>query len=175
MSDRLTEMLSYIKDIKTPPVEQWNPEHCADMDLIIARNGEWIHEGRIMTRKKMVRLFASILKQEGDEFYLVTPVEKVRITVENTPFLITSAELIEDRWFLTNNLGEVREFTKDCQLDIEDDQNPILYWRRNLTARVNQSVMYQWQMHALDHGGLTEEGLFLNSGDDRICIGRLER
>lgn len=172
MTDRLTEMLEHVANVSNPPVEQWNPAHCADMDLLITHNGDWVHEGRVMTRKKLVKLFASILKKEANEHFLVTPVEKVRISVENTPFIVVGAEQIGDLWFLTNNLDEVIELNSDCQLDVSDDQNPILFWRRNLTARISQSVMYQWQIHALDHDGFVDGKLYLSSGNDRFLIGQ---
>lgn len=169
--DRLSDLLKQIEGQKEPPVESWNPEHCADMDLIITRSGDWVHEGTKISRPKLVKLFASILKKEGDDYFLVTPVEKVGIKVESTPFIVTTSELIGGQWFMTNNLGEVSQLTGASELDLRDDQNPLILWRRNLPARINQNVMYQWQMHALDNGGLQDGVLYLNSGDDKLVIG----
>lgn len=174
MTDRLGAMLKYIDAEKKPPVERWTPEHCADMDLVITQKGDWVHEGRVMTRQKLVKLFSSILIKEANDYFLVTPVEKIRITVENTPFVVVSAEQIEGRWFMTNNLGEVAELTSQSQLSIQDEQNPFVLWRRNLSARISQSVMYQWQVYALDHGGLLDGNLYLTCANEQILIGQAE-
>ena len=70
-----------------PPVHKWNPEFCGDIDMVIKRDGTWFHEGTPIGRARLVRLFSTVLKREGDEFFLVTPVEKMRITVEDAPFV----------------------------------------------------------------------------------------
>jgi hypothetical protein len=174
MMDRLNELIKSINSESLPPVDQWNPDFCGDMDMVIRRNGDWVHEGQLIQRKKLVNLFASILKREGDDYFLVTPVEKVGIKVESTPFVVTQSELIGDTWFITNNLNQVAELNKDSQLNVEDDQNPFLIWRSNLPARVSQSVMYQWQMFALEIGEVHDNRLWLLSDGSQISLGKTE-
>ena len=70
-----------------PPVHLWNPPFCGDLDMRIARDGTWFYLGTPIGRKPLVKLFASILKREGDRYFLVTPVEKVGITVDDAPFV----------------------------------------------------------------------------------------
>jgi hypothetical protein len=72
---------------KLPPVEKWNPAHCGDIDIRIARDGTWYHEGSPVGRKELVRLFSTILRKDPDGFVLVTPAEKMRIVVEDAPFM----------------------------------------------------------------------------------------
>src|ERR1700710_438333 len=72
---------------KLPPVEKWHPAHCGDIDIRIARDGTWFHEGTPVGRKELVRLFSTILRRDPDGFVLVTPGEKMRIVVEDAPFL----------------------------------------------------------------------------------------
>lgn len=69
-----------------PPVHLWDPPFCGDLDIRIARDGTWFYLGTPIGRKRLVRLFSTILKREGDRYYLVTPVEKVGITVDDAPF-----------------------------------------------------------------------------------------
>ncbi|HHC29487.1 MAG TPA: DUF1285 domain-containing protein, partial [Rhodobacterales bacterium] len=69
------------------PVHLWSPPFCGDIDISIARDGTWFYLGTPIGRIELVKLFASILKREGDAFFLVTPVEKVRIRVEDAPFV----------------------------------------------------------------------------------------
>ena len=72
---------------KLPPVEKWNPAHCGEIDIRIGRDGTWFHQGAPIARRELVRLFSTILRKEPDGFYLVTPAEKMRIQVEDAPFL----------------------------------------------------------------------------------------
>ncbi|MEZ5799088.1 MAG: DUF1285 domain-containing protein [Paracoccaceae bacterium] len=70
-----------------PPVHLWNPPFCGDIDMRIARDGTWYYLGTPIGRAPLVKLFSSILKREGDRYFLVTPVEKVGITVDDAPLL----------------------------------------------------------------------------------------
>ncbi|MCU0903436.1 MAG: DUF1285 domain-containing protein, partial [Tabrizicola sp.] len=70
-----------------PPVHLWNPPFCGDIDMRIARDGTWFYLGTPIGRAPLVRLFSSILKREGDDYFLVTPVEKVGIKVDDAPLL----------------------------------------------------------------------------------------
>ena len=70
-----------------PPVEKWHPAHCGDIDIRIARDGTWFHQGTPIGRKELVRLFSTILRKDPDGFVLVTPGEKMRIVVEDAPFI----------------------------------------------------------------------------------------
>lgn len=80
------------KTRSAPPVHLWNPPFIGDIDMRIARDGRWFYEGSTINRPALVRLFASILRKEGDRYYLVTPVEKVGITVEDAPFVAVDVE-----------------------------------------------------------------------------------
>ncbi len=70
-----------------PPVDRWDPPFCGDLDMRIARDGTWFYLGTPIGRPQLVRLFSTVLKREGDAYFLVTPVEKVGITVDDAPFL----------------------------------------------------------------------------------------
>ncbi|WP_126975010.1 DUF1285 domain-containing protein [Frigidibacter oleivorans] len=76
-----------------PPVHLWNPPFCGDLDIEIRRDGSWFYLGTPIGRPALVRLFSTILKKEGDRYFLVTPVEKVGIRVEDAPFLAVDAEV----------------------------------------------------------------------------------
>lgn len=76
-----------------PPVDKWNPPFCGDLDMRIARDGTWFYLGTPIGRAPLVRLFSTVLKREGDNYFLVTPVEKVGITVDDAPFLAVDFEV----------------------------------------------------------------------------------
>lgn len=69
-----------------PPVERWNPPFCGDIDMRIAADGSWFYNGTPIGRHALVKLFSSVIRREGDDFFLVTPVEKLGIRVEDAPF-----------------------------------------------------------------------------------------
>ena len=71
----------------SPPVHLWNPPFCGDLDMRIASDGTWFYLGTPIGRPALVKLFASVLKRDDDKYYLVTPVEKCEIVVEDAPFL----------------------------------------------------------------------------------------
>lgn len=89
-----------------PPVHLWNPPFCGDLDMEIRADGTWFHEGTPIGRPAMVRLFSTILKREGDDYFLVTPVEKVGIRVQDAPFIATDADITADRIVFTTNVGD---------------------------------------------------------------------
>src|SRR3974390_23627 len=70
-----------------PPVHLWNPPYCGDLDMRIASDGTWFYQKTPIGRAALVKLFASVLKREGDDYFLVTPVEKCGIAVDEAPFL----------------------------------------------------------------------------------------
>src|ERR1700754_3431810 len=84
----LAEIARLADERRVPPVEKWNPTHCGDSEMRIARDGIWYHQGSPIGRHAMVRLFSTILRREPDGSHvLVTPVEKLDIAVEDAPFV----------------------------------------------------------------------------------------
>jgi hypothetical protein len=87
----LASLQKQIKDVskQLPPVDKWDPNFCGDIDIQIKHDGSWYYMGTPIGRKPMVKLFSGVLKREGDDYFLVTPVEKVGIQVADSPFVIT--------------------------------------------------------------------------------------
>ena len=83
--DRLMAALGGAKGRGLPPVERWNPPFCGDLDMRIAADGTWFYLGTPIGRPALVKLFSSVLKREGDDYFLVTPVEKIGLKVEDAP------------------------------------------------------------------------------------------
>ena len=132
---------------KIPPVELWNPDYCGEMDLQIKANGDWFYTGTVFKRASLVKLLASVLKKEADEYFLVTPVEKIKITVEDAPFVLTQwrwQDASQSEMLVSTNLGD--EFTLDIEHPMSINNNGELYIivRRNLLAKVHRNVYYQW-------------------------------
>ena len=133
-----------------PPVERWNPPFCGDIDMRIAGDGTWFYQKTPIGRHALVKLFASVLKREGDKYFLVTPVEKVGIIVEDVPFM--AVEMRVDRGdeqilrFRTN-MDEWIDAGPEHALRFEPEAEtgglkPYLLVRRNLWAKVTRALFY---------------------------------
>jgi hypothetical protein len=136
-----------------PPVHLWNPTHCGDIDIVIKRNGLWFHEGSPIGREALVRLFSTVLRKDPDGFHLVTPVEKLKIAVEDAPFIATRVDRLADgagRPVLrfTTNVGDEVDAGPDCAIRVEDGAadgapRPYLHVRRGLEALIARPVFYE--------------------------------
>lgn len=128
---------------KPLPVDQWHPPFCGDIDMRIARDGTWFHNGTPILRPAMVQLFSRILRKEGDAYFLVTPVEKVGIQVEDVPFV--AVEMTAEGGVLTfrTNVGDV--VTADAEHPLhfdsgEDGFKPYVCVRNGLFARLSRAL-----------------------------------
>lgn len=163
----LAEIARLAEEAKLPPVESWNPDHCGDSEMRIARDGTWFHQGSPIGRPAMVKLFSTILRREPDgSFVLVTPVEKLGIEVEDAPFLaveVKSEGLKESRRLAFRlNTGDLIVAGPDHPLRFEtrgDGPHPYLLVRSGLEALVARPVYYELANAALDEGG-TPPGLW---------------
>ncbi len=165
---------------KVPPVESWNPPYCGEIDIQIKANGDWFYGGSVIKRLPLVKLFASVLIKEVNsdvaEHFLVTPVEKVKIQVDDAPFLLT-----QWRWFdadekimqVSTNLDD--EFLLDAEHPLTVTESGDLYVtvRRNLLAKVHRNVYYQWADIAQEVETKNGTELILSSADCQFSLGIL--
>ena len=132
-----------------PPVHLWNPPHCGVIDIVIRRDGLWMHEGSPIGREALVRLFSTVLRLDPDGFHLVTPAEKLKITVEDAPFLAVRVDRTDAGALrFTTNVGDEVEAGPDHPLRVETDARtgepaPYLHVRRGLEARLTRPVFYE--------------------------------
>jgi hypothetical protein len=134
-----------------PPVERWNPPFCGDIDMRIAADGTWFYQKTPIGRPALVKLFASVLKREGDNYFLVTPVEKVGIVVEDAPFLavemspsaggvspILQFRTNVDDWVAAGPGHALRFELQPANGGLK----PYLHVRRDLWAKVTRALFY---------------------------------
>jgi hypothetical protein len=139
-----------------PPVHLWNPPFCGDIDMRIATDGTWFYQKTPIGRPALVKLFASVLKRERDKYFLVTPVEKVGIVVEDAPFLAVELKVEQ------NARGPVLNFRTNVDdwvaagpehaLRFEAEAGtgglkPYLHVRRGLWAKVTRALFYDLVEH----------------------------
>lgn len=165
-----------------PPVGDWNPEFTGDLDIRVARDGRWFYEGREIRRHRMKKMFSSIMRREADNaYYLLTPVEKYRIEVEDAPFIAHSLEIEGEGaaqviWLRTNMedifaLGEAHplEMRRDPKTD---EEIPYISVKRGLEARVERNAFYHLveiaEMRSINgrfQYGVTSQGSFFSLGE----------
>lgn len=168
----LTDIARLVEADKLPPVERWNPTHCGDSEMRIARDGTWYHQGSPIGRIAMVRLFSRILRREPDGGYvLVTPVEKLDIAVEDAPFVAVETKVEGQgaamRLAFRLNTGDLVTAGPNHALRFatsEDGPRPYLHVRAGLEALIARSVYYEIAELALagesDPAGVWSDGAF---------------
>jgi hypothetical protein len=172
---RLQEIAAQIEAKTQPPVNLWKPKEVGAIDIRIDSNGFWFHEGEPILRDKLVALFASILWHENDQYYLVTPAEKLSIVVEDTPFLIHQMERADDKWVAVTNTHEQVIIGDQHPVTLRQYQGhwlPYVNVRYDLWARLNRSVYYQWVIEAMELAGEDSDDLWLQSGSYRFRLSR---
>ena len=156
-----------------PPVHLWNPDYCGDIGMKIARDGQWYYDNSPIGRKKLVRLFSTILRHDEDgEHYLVTPVEKIRVEVEDAPFVATLMQVSgqgEGQILrFETNVGDFTEAGPEHVLRFEIDATtgqpaPYVHVRARLEALIARSVFYDLVALGVEHGedfGVWSHGQF---------------
>ncbi len=137
-----------------PPVDKWNPDYCGEIDMVIRHDGIWFHEGTPIGRPQLVKLFSTVLKKEQDEYFLVTPVEKMKITVEDVPFLAVDLEVEEpdgdnQRLVFKTYVGDTVTASAAHKIVFRrgkteaDELVPYVHIRAGLEARLSRPVYYQ--------------------------------
>ena len=162
-SDRITDLATLASSAapKGPaPVHLWNPPYCGELDIVIKRDGTWFHEGRPIRRRELVKLFSSILKKEDDRYYLVTPAEKVGITVECCPFLIIGMDVSQPNGnqvilFHTSTdeqvIADSEHYLSVEAVGREDFPHPIIHVRHGLSGLLSRAVFYRLAEIAVEH------------------------
>lgn len=159
-----------------PPLHLWNPPFCGDIDMRIARDGTWFYLGTPIGRAPLVRLFSSILKLEGGKYYLVTPVEKVGITVDDAPFVAQDFEVQgtgrDQRVTFATHVGDTVTAGPDHPIRVARDRAtgepaPYVMVRAGLEALIDRKSFYRLVdlcVHEMHEGarwfGLWSDGRF---------------
>lgn len=156
------------------PVHLWNPPFCGDLDMVIKRDGTWFYQGTPIGRAPLVKLFANILKREGDAWFLVTPVEKVGIRVEDAPFVAVDFDVEGDgdtrRITFTTNIGDRTTAGPDAPIRVAPGEGgvvPYVMVRAGLEARIDRKSFYRLAELGVAHGeafGVWSAGAFFPLG-----------
>lgn len=175
-------LLSAIGEFNGPaPVHLWDPPYCGKIDIRIARDGRWYHDGSLIRRPALVQLFASVLRREPDgSFSLVTPAERVSIEVEDCPFVATLLDVQGEggarHLRFTLNTGETVSADADHGIKVSEEgaqPHPTLHVRSGLEALISRNVFYQMVALAKIEQGAQGEQLVLQSAGGDFLLGKV--
>ncbi|NOX83527.1 MAG: DUF1285 domain-containing protein [Alphaproteobacteria bacterium] len=163
-----------------PPVHKWHPDFCGDIDIVIKPDGTWFHEGTPIGRARLVRLFSTVMRRDGDDYFLVTPVEKLQITVEDAPFVGVSMQVEgtgqSQNLTFTSNVGDTATAGPDHRLVFRKHPKtgqaaPYIDMRAGLEARIARAVFYDLvelgekrQMNGVEMFGVWSGAVFFPFG-----------
>ena len=176
-ADNLFDTLEKLQaDKKLPPVDRWQPERVGSIDIRIAADGTWYHEGQPIRRQALVKLFATVLRHDPDGYCLVTPAEKLLIEVEDVPFLAVNMEVKgqgqDAEALFTTNVDDHVVADTDHPLRVAEaagEPRPYVMVRDGLEALINRPVFYRLVEQAVQEG--TE--LVIYSRGERFPLGKV--
>ncbi len=161
-AESLVASVTAAKTRGLPPVHLWNPPFCGDIDMRVARDGTWFYQGTQITRPSLVKLFSSIIKREGENYYLVTPVEKVGITVDDAPFVASDFEATGEGnarvLQFETQVGDCLVASDDLPIRVGRDPetgepSPYVRVRDNLEALIDRKSFYRLVDLGVEHDG----------------------
>ncbi len=151
--ESIEQSLKKIKVQTNAPVDLWDPSFCGNLDIRVKKDGSWFYQGSKINRINLIKLFSSILKKEGTNYFLVTPVEKIGIIVEFAPFIVISMELLgygkTQKILFTTNVGETFELNYNHALRVDvnpktNEPHTYVIVRRNLEALLDRKSFYRF-------------------------------
>jgi len=153
---------------KLPPVTDWHPEREGEIDIRVAKDGTWFYRGGKMERQSIVTLFSGILRKDEDDYFLVTPVEKMKIAVDDAPFVVcmmdVEGEGEQQKIHFSTNVGDVFTLSKDHLLDVQYNEKgepaPYVLVRDRLTALISRKVYYELADLAVNIEGSDQFGIW---------------
>ena len=136
---------------KLPPVESWNPEREGEIDIVINSSGEWLYQGAKMERLSVVQLLSTILRKEGDEYFLVSPAEKLKLQVDDAPFSVVMMDVegegVEQSLHFSTQVGDCFTLSPEHALRVsyneKGEPSPYVHVRSGLEAKLSRTVYYE--------------------------------
>lgn len=162
MSISADSIATAIRAAKTgglPPVHLWQPPYCGDLDIRIKKDGTWFYLGTPIGRVKLARLFSTVLKKEGDDYFLVTPVEKIGIIVDDAPFLAVDFDVVgtgQDQVLtFQTSMGDTATLDADHPLRVAErasgEPAPYVEIRAGLEALIDRKSFFRLAELAVEH------------------------
>ena len=177
---KIIESIEQGADKQLPPVHLWQPEREGEIDIVINEQIQWFHEGAAFQRDSLVKLLSSILRLDGEDYYLVTPQEKLKITVFDVPFQIVSVVASKeqpDLLLAITNTEDVIPLDNHTNWQLREFQGgeiPYIEVRDGLFARVSRSVYYHLIEQAVIESHESSSGMYIISAGHKFSLGEIQ-
>ncbi len=173
----ISKITNDLKDHNTfPPVEKWNPQLCEGQEFFIDREGNWFYNNSPIKNHKIINLFSTVLKKELNNYYLVTPVEKVPVRVELAPYKIIDFKINKKDIMLITNLNYEFILNKENTtrlINYNDTHIPLVIVRKNIEGFFNRNTYYKLIDIALDNNYIKDNLVYISSNNINHTIGRI--
>ena len=173
---KITKSLESTKNTQFPPVELWNPELCEGQEIKINREGTWFYNNSIIKNQKLVNLVASVLRKDNDDYFLVTPTEKVPVKAEIAPYMIEDFKIHDNTIELITNLNYSFLLDQDNLIrlkEIEGIYLPLITVRNSIEAFFNRNTYYRIIDLALENNLIKNNTLFIKSNFNLYPVGKV--
>jgi hypothetical protein len=154
--NRLPDFAAEIKELvgegkKLPPVNDWHPEREGEIDIRIAKDGVWFYQGDAMPRQSIVKLFSGILRKDDQDYFLVTPAEKMKIVVDDAPFVVCMMDVEGEgeaqKIYFSTNVGDAfllsSAHAMTVDYNLKNEPSPYVRVRDKLNALISRQVYYE--------------------------------
>tara|TARA_Y100000992_G_C21046018_1_gene387256 strand:- start:130 stop:660 length:531 start_codon:yes stop_codon:yes gene_type:complete len=161
---------------KFPPVDSWNPELCEGQEFFINREGDWFYNESLIKNKKLINLFSTVLRKDNNEYFLVTPVEKVPVKVELAPYKIIDFKIINNKVELATNLNFKFYLNKENSTRLINYNNsfiPLVNVRSNIEGFFNRNTYYKLVDLALENDFIDDKYLYIPSDNVKHIVGKV--
>ena len=162
---------------KFPPVHLWNPELCEGQEISINREGDWFYNNSVIKNQRLIQLFSSVLKKENDNYFLVTPSEKVPVKVEIAPYVIINFDLLDNKVIkLDTNLEYsfyLDEVNTSRLIKYDNTHIPLVHVRNSIEGFFNRNTYYKLIDFALANNFIKDDALFVSSSNLNHLIGKM--
>tara|TARA_B100000575_G_scaffold291578_1_gene297862 strand:+ start:1114 stop:1644 length:531 start_codon:yes stop_codon:yes gene_type:complete len=159
-----------------PPVEKWNPDLCIGQKITINREGEWFYNNSIIKNKKLINLFSTVLRKDNDEYFLVTPFEKVEVQAEIAPYKIIDYKIENNLVTLFTNLNfnfVLNSKNTSRLIKIDKTSIPVVNVRNNIEGFFERNIYYKLIDIALADKSIENEYLYITSDNIKHVLGKI--
>ena len=161
---------------KFPPVDQWNPDLCEGQEFFINREGDWFYNNSPIKNKKLINLFSTVIRNDNNNYFLVTPVEKVPVKVELAPYKVIDFEISKNniKFFTNMNYDFVlNELNTTRLIDYNNSEIPLVHVRNNIEGFFDRNIYYKLVDLALENNYIENKLLYVPSNNHSHIIGKI--
>ena len=161
---------------KFPPVDQWNPDLCEGQEFFIDREGDWFYNHSPIKNKKLINLFSTVIRNDNNNYFLVTPVEKVPVKVELAPYKVIDFEISKNNIKLFTNMNYdfvLNELNTTRLIAYNNSEIPLVHVRNNIEGFFDRNIYYKLVDLALENNYIENKLLYVPSNNHSHIIGNI--